>query len=510
MHFFGSKNDVPVLKSSRRMFLRGLGAAGAATAIPFLPSFATSAEAQARSYDRVIFVAWSHGVYPPHWQPTAPGLSNTEHPRVRTARLRDTTLGFYMADYFRGLEDKMSILTGIGQVGAWGHQTSVAFTASERGEDNNYKITSTFPISVDNVLGRSAKVYASPPSVDVLRLSMGNLHETHSYADFNHIAAVSADVAHAQLFEGLDTEPMPTGPSPAELRARRRLRVVQRSLVQYRRLRDSGRLSAADRRILESTMERYLALQTSLQSRVDALASGAMAPTACSEPSLIGSDSSEEKMRDHINLFTQGMACGATRVGYWRLGSSHDSDQGAHVAGNDANRRADGLYTSIMRNNCRRIAELMRAMDAVEEGNGKTLLENSLIVVTSDMSTSVVGEHPGVDAPFLIAGGLGGKFRMGELIDYRDMEHLTRESHGHEFYSGPPHNELLISLMKGFGLDSSDWGDGGPGFGNYSCLREDRTCNDTSGGIQARYVEYYHRVHADRRSPGAELPYFRV
>jgi hypothetical protein len=161
-----------------------------------------------------------------------------------------------------------------------------------------------------------------------------------------------------------------------------------------------------------------------------------------------------------------------------------------------------------MKDNCRWLAELLRAMDAIPEANGKTMLDNSLVVVTSDMSTSVIGEHPGVDAPFLLAGGLGGKYRMGELIDYSDPSHLLRSVKDHDWYAGPPHNELLVSIARGFGLGESEWGGGG--FGRYECVRDDTCDNDNRYALQTKYVDYYHSVHAARRAPGAELPYLRI
>ncbi|MDQ3034546.1 MAG: DUF1552 domain-containing protein [Myxococcota bacterium] len=510
-----SPNEPPVLhhRASRRMFLKGigggLGAAAAATALPFLPSLTSRASADALGYDRVIFVVWSHGVHLPLWHPQVPGFREVG-PSIRAASMRDATMGLYMGDSFRGLEDKISILRGVGQVGAWGHQTSVALTASERGEDVRYRITSTAPESIDNVLARSSVVYPTRPAVDVLRLSMGSLDETHSYRDFNHVSAVSAEVAYAQLFGGgfPDDAPAPTGPSDEERRARRRLVSLERSLAQYRTLRDSGRLSTIDRIALERTIDQYAALESSLRGRLDALAMPPAATATCTEFALSGVDDSEQKMRDHVNLFTQGLACGATRVGYWRLRSSHADVDGAHQAHSSANREVDGLYTSIMRRNLRWTAELLRSMDGVVEANGRTLLDNSLVVVTSDMATSVIGEHPGVDAPFLLAGGLGGKIRMGEYIDYADPAARLTSSHGYEYYAGPPHNELLIGVMRAFGLDAAEWGGGG--FGQYQCVR-DRICTDTSPYVtQRKYVDYYRDVHSRIRSPGAELPYLRV
>lgn len=473
--------------------------------MPFLPSLVSDAEAQAHSYERVLFVVWSHGVWAPAWQPSVGGYRDVGE-RIRTADLADAELGMYMRDSLGDFRNKMSILRGVGMVGAWGHPSSV-LTASERGPDNRHRRTTTYPISIDNMLAQH--LYPSPPALDVLRLSMGSNNDTHSFVDHNWIAALDADAAFARMFGDGFPEPdapAPAGPSEAELAARRRLGVVRRSLRQYESL--AGRVSGEDLRRVQQSVEHYAQLHATLEARVAAFQDAPPPPSTVCEPfSISGADSGDAKMREQVRLFTQGFACGATRVGYWRLGSSHADTDGAHQAGSANNRRPDGLYTRIMRENCRYIGELMRAFDAVEEGNGRTMLDNTLIVVCSDMATSVIGEHPGMDAPFLLAGGLDGKFRMGEFVDYADYDHLLSNAHGHDWYAGPPHNELFISLMRGAGLQPSDWN--GPGFGDYQCVRNN-TCEVSRWQPQGKYVRYYHEVHAGRRSPGAELPYIRL
>ena len=120
-----------------------------------------------------------------------------------------------------------------------------------------------------------------------------------------------------------------------------------------------------------------------------------------------------------------------------------------------------------MQRNLRHVARLMEAMDAIVEGNGQTMLDNSLVVVTSNMASSTVQNHAGPDAPVLLGGSLGGAFRMGEVIDYRDYDaEIARKatvagdnSAGRDIYfGGPPTNELMISIMSEFGLGRSEWG----------------------------------------------------
>ena len=483
---------------SRRKFLRSLGAA---TALPFLPSLVSDAEAQDHSYERVLFVAWSHGVHPRLWQPTTPGFRDVGT-RVRSASLSDATLGQYMNGLFDGLEGKMSIVRGLGMVGAWGHTLSM-LTGGERGPDQNNRVTSTQPTSIDNVLAQ--QIYRSTPAVDVLRLSTSGLGSTHSFIDHNWVAAVDSNTAFAQLFsEGFPgAEPAePAGPSDAELALLRRRTVVQRSLNRYRHLRSSHRLSAADARRLDASVGQYASLLANLEARIAEFERG-MAPVDtnnCSSFSVTGSDDSEAMMREHVQLFTQGFACGSTRVGYWKLNSSHADTDGAHQASSNRNMNGDGIYSRTMRSNCRHIAELMRAFDSVEEANGRTMLDNTLIVACSDLASSL-NEHNGADAPFLLAGGLGGKFRMGEFIDYADYEHRVDGGHDFQLYGGPPHTELLTSILRAAGVESDEFGDN---------ICTDATCEVRSFQPQGQLVRYFNDVHRSRRPASAELPYIRV
>ncbi|MEM6956073.1 MAG: DUF1552 domain-containing protein [Myxococcota bacterium] len=483
-------------RTTRRTLLK---ATPAAAALPFLPSLTSRSFGQAGSYDRFLFIAWSHGVWAPAWQPRVDGFRSVGE-GVQTASLAGASLGMYMADSLADFRSKMTIVRGVGLTNAREHQQAV-LTGSGRDTREN---TSVSPISVDNVL--ADHIYAAPPSVPVLRLSIGRPNGTHSFRDHRSIAAVSSDVAFAQLFsDGFPSgSEAPAGPSAEEQALRRRLRVVEGSLAQYRRL--MPRLGGEDRRRVEQTIERYDALARSLELRLDG--GGAVAPaSACRAFSVTGSDERAVRAREHVELFTQAFACGVSRVGYWKLGSSHSDTDGAHQAASDNNRAGTGLYSSLMRENCRFIADLLRSLDGVMEANGKTLLENTLVVVCSDMSTSVIGSHPGMDAPFLLAGGLGGRIRMGEFIDYADYDHLLARKDDHDWYAGPPHNELLIAIMRAAGLGPSEWG--GPSFGHYPC--EDGASCDADGDNPVNtYRRYYRDVYARRTRPGTELPYLRV
>ncbi len=518
---------------SRRNFLKGLGAT--TLSLPILPSLTNPALAQSMNpYKRVVFLVWSHGVSSSLWRPSFMN-SYVERDIGNGATLRehsmmDAQLGLYMRDHFDHLRQKITMISGVSQLGTTGHFPPVALAASPKvaknTPDGKNSEQSYAPDSIDSILGNSPHVYNTAPRMDVLRLGGRSSRNTFSFRNRSPVKNIPQDSAFDILFgEGFGTEdPMSSGPSQETLRNRRKKLVVDRSLERYQKILNSGRLSSEDRHILEQSMEGLYELQASLQARLDD-PDDILITNACQEFALGGLDQNEDIATDNINLITQAFACGHTRVAHWAMPSTHNDDAGAHKADNTANKNGNGLYSQFMSRNCKWIAQLLDKMDGIVEGNGQTMLDNSLVLVTSDMSTSIIGSHPGLDAPFLVAGGLGGTFKMGLHLDYHDWteegnlegraDYLQGKKTSKDMFlqGGPPHNELLISLMKGFGLEASEWErDGLPGFGRYECNAAENLCNGgNSQSVQAAYVSYYKEIYENRpgNAPGKELPYFR-
>ncbi|MFK8002727.1 MAG: DUF1552 domain-containing protein [Polyangiales bacterium] len=502
---------------SRRMFLRGLGAAGA---IPFLPSLVSSAAAQAADYRRVVFVTWQHGVTKSLWAPQVSG-ANQVAPGVRSTPIADATLGRYFGGEFGSVKSKLTFLGGLGIASAiGGHFESAALNCTPLA-DNMGARPGTRPHSVDTLLGRH--IYSGRVAVPVLRLKQSGLSGTSSfsYEDFRRPASLSPRDAYSRLYpDGVPNldggGPDVSGPSSAERRlGRQRLR-IETTVARYRQLLENPSLSAADRLTLEHSLEGYLALQARLAEDIEGETSTPIG-NACRALDVSASTDSEAVLRANIEVLTQAFACNATRVATWDMGSDH-SDQGAHTANSAGNVRGDGVYTRVMQKNMRHVARLMEAMDAITEGNGQTMLENSLVVVTSNMASSTVPNHAGADAPMLLGGSLGGAFRMGEVIDYRDYDvEIARKSTvagdpsaGRDiYYGGPPTNELMISIMKEFGLRQSEWGHAsGPGFGYYT----PRVSSERHYGDVIRAQIDYHSfldTHLANRAAGSELAYLK-
>lgn len=85
-------------------------------------------------------------------------------------------------------------------------------------------------------------------------------------------------------------------------------------------------------------------------------------------------------------------------------------------------------------------AYLLGKMSQVDEG-GSTLLDNAAVVFVSSYGNA--GTHDPRNVPFVIAGGAAGALRTGQFLEYR----------------GVPHNRLLLSLAKAYGIDMPSYGD---------------------------------------------------
>ncbi len=103
----------------------------------------------------------------------------------------------------------------------------------------------------------------------------------------------------------------------------------------------------------------------------------------------------------------------------------------------------------------RRFARLLGRLNAYTEADGRTLLDNSAILYTNEMSDGKL--HSFMDLPYIIAGSAGGRFRQN-LYYPLGPEGQTDSS--------APHNRLLNTVLNVLGVPS-DWfglpeGKGGP------------------------------------------------
>jgi hypothetical protein len=95
-----------------------------------------------------------------------------------------------------------------------------------------------------------------------------------------------------------------------------------------------------------------------------------------------------------------------------------------------------------------KFARLLQRLDSYVEGNGKTVLDNSVIMYTNELSNGRA--HSFMDLPYILAGSAGGYFKQGEYV------RLGRASNASGDDQVAPHNKLLNTLVNAMGVQS-DW-----------------------------------------------------
>ncbi len=105
------------------------------------------------------------------------------------------------------------------------------------------------------------------------------------------------------------------------------------------------------------------------------------------------------------------------------------------------------MLHDIDRWHSRKFARLLERLDAYVEADGRTVLDNSAILYTNEMSDGKL--HSFMDLPYIIAGSAGGRFRQN-LYYPLGPEGQTDAS--------APHNRLLNTLVNAMGVQSSWFG----------------------------------------------------
>ena len=98
-----------------------------------------------------------------------------------------------------------------------------------------------------------------------------------------------------------------------------------------------------------------------------------------------------------------------------------------------------------------KVARLLQRLD--EYG----ILDSTLVYASSDMGNPAT--HSTRNVPTVLAGGLGGKIRMGRRIQYRtDCPLGTWCDPNGSDYQTVPNNQLLVSIAQAFGVDVVSYG----------------------------------------------------
>jgi hypothetical protein len=458
----------------RRHFLRGLG--GLTLGLPFLeglaPRAARAAEAAVIRRFGVFFAC--NGVDMARWFPKGPYGALTAAHFAGTAN-----------EALAPLRDKLLIPRGV-------HMAPRGWGRDPGGGDDHcrgmaHKLTA-FPTdgadlaggpSLDYVLARAINPGEEGQRRPPLNLWVGkpDHYKTLDYISYSAarqpVAAINDPWQAYTALTGIDG----AGPSSAEARARileRRQSVLDLVQDRMQRLREL-RLSRED--------EHKLDLHFSSIREVERRASAA--GRACSDAGIEARAKAYAGKTDRVtanaeyptiadlqlDIFALAFACDMSRVvslhfdrgsggptfqwegmnhkyNHHKLshGKVRDDCFGASTAKGCADVAGyEDMLFDIDRWHQRRFARLLERLDAYPEADGRSVLDNSAILYTNELSDGRL--HSFMDLPYIIAGSAGGRFRQN-LYYPLGPEGQTDQS--------APHNRLLNTISHVMGVES-DW-----------------------------------------------------
>jgi hypothetical protein len=93
-----------------------------------------------------------------------------------------------------------------------------------------------------------------------------------------------------------------------------------------------------------------------------------------------------------------------------------------------------------------RLLRLLQKLDAYKEADGKSVLDNSVILYTNELSDG--RGHSFIDLPYVLAGSCAGTFKQNEYVQLGAGNSSDDQR--------APHNKLLNTLVNAMGIES-DW-----------------------------------------------------
>jgi hypothetical protein len=243
-----------------------------------------------------------------------------------------------------------------------------------------------------------------------------------------------------RLFQGFDA-----GASVADAarRAKYRKSVLDNVLGQATDL--SGKLSATDKKKLDE----YLNAVRDVEKRIDS----SMSSAACTPPKR-----TEGKLDDvtrHTvlaDLIALAFQCNVTSVVSLMWGNMTSNRNYAFIGASGGhhdishhNDNADNIakLKKIGKWEIDQLAVLLTKLKSLPDSDGRTVLDNTLVFYSSDISDGDAHNHD--DMPVILAGG-GGGFTLGRHVEYPEKPHF---------------GQLFLSIAKAYGSSITSFGEHG-------------------------------------------------
>jgi len=437
-------------KLSRRTML--LGAGGVALSLPFLEAMLPRRRTVAQVDGvpkRVIFFFTSCGIQPSTWWPTSGGETGFVLPSA-TAALEPHRSKIL-------IPDGVSMMTAQeDRYGRNGHDKGTVHCLTARppiegpmgfGEFGHLWDGTSTGISIDQHIANYFEGDTPYKSLEFGVRAEGIRQSLPSRISYSGPGAPVIPMNDAGNAFDRIFAPLAGGADVAEARKRRRELVLSSVGGDLSRLR--GQLGSQDR----VRVDAHIASIEELQMQLEDLASA-----VCDPPER--GDSTEYQMlgRLQMDMLVQSLKCDLTRTasiqwsngqsgtrmswlghGAGHHGVSHET--GSEPSDWDAGKNWRQIATEIDTWYVEQFAYLISALDAIDEGDGSSLLDNTALVWVNEQEQGIDNRHVWNRMPYIIAGGLQGYFRTGR--------HVTVDA---------PHGNLFVDLMQGLGMPDTTFG----------------------------------------------------
>ena len=100
------------------------------------------------------------------------------------------------------------------------------------------------------------------------------------------------------------------------------------------------------------------------------------------------------------------------------------------------------MYNAVTRWHHEQVAYFLGQLKQIRESDGRTLLDNSMILYGSSLADG--HEHEEKNLPILLAGGGGGTIKSGRVIRYQKNTTMSN---------------VHLSMLQRMGLEVSEFGD---------------------------------------------------
>jgi Protein of unknown function (DUF1552) len=456
---------------NRRQFLYSTGRL--AIALPFLESLAPQmAFGQAMSpAKRFVAVMAPNGYHEPVYYPSvAADQKFSEHIFTKQLTSIQGPLSESFGTSFDALRPKMNILRGLDIAGAFGH-TPISGLCSARRITNG----DNAPIdpvgnsrSLDVVLSASKSFYQTQPRFKALRgIESGGTPMSIDRDSSGKTIQIPYTLWPYDMFQQVFAGSGIT-PNEAAALASKKATIGDLVLNSYKTLMNNKRISTSDKTVVSN----FVGQLQELNQKVVAT------PLSCSTPSIAKASSdyygllpeSEQLALAHqfIDIMITAMSCDLTRICILSLGNDNYRHGVSHE--NYLDRESQLRFNGILQKYQAPIVKAFATkMDAIQESNGKSMLDNS--VLFWGMEQSAGNAHCAVSMPAVTFGSMGGAIRTGYYVDYRqrDLKYYAGRSDIFPGFGSETYNQLMNTFFRGFGLSPTDYeqyGDGG-GFGSF-------------------------------------------